>query len=84
MPNSAHDEPKYIAHANKINTIPTYMGFLDKLNTPETTNDVADCGFKGFTVVFALRNNMRADTEKYVPTNQLTRIPKILDVPIDS
>ena len=84
MPNSAHEEPKYIDHANKIKTMPTYMGFLDKPNTPDTTNDVADCGFNGLTVVFTLRNAMSADTEKYVPANQQTRIPIILDVPIGS
>ena len=82
MPNIAQNEPKYNDHANKTNAIPTYMGFLDKPNTPDTTNDVADCGFKGLSVVFALRNSMRADTEKYVPTIQLARIPKILVVPI--
>jgi hypothetical protein len=43
---------------------------------------VANSGFNGLGVVFALRKDLNADTEKHTPISQLTKMQTILTIPI--
>ena len=76
-PRRNHGSTKKIDQAKRINAIPKYIGFLDNLYVPETTKEVADCGFRGLKVVFALRKEARADIEKILPKS-MSKIIKII------
>ena len=76
-PIRGHGSTKNIDQARRINAIPRYIGFLDNLYVPETTKEVADCGFRGLKVVFALRKEARADIEKIMPKS-MSKIIKII------
>ena len=60
----------------KIKTIPKYIGFLEKLKTPEITNEEACSGLRGLIVVWCFLKDA-ADTIKMpTPTNKIKPLRK--------
>ena len=57
-----------VVQANKIIVMPTYIGLREYLNTPEVTNEEADSGFKGLTVVAAARKEIPPAMTKPIPS----------------
>ncbi len=52
----------------RIKTIPKYIGFLEYLKTPDTTNEVALSIFMGLIVVSWTLNDLAADIRVSRPT----------------
>ncbi len=52
----------------RINNIPKYIGFLEYLKTPDTTNEVALSIFMGLIVVSWTLNDLAADIRVSRPT----------------
>jgi hypothetical protein len=59
-----------IAADNKINDSPKYIGFLEYLKTPETTNEDAFSGCSGLTVVFCFLKDKNATIKVIIPSDK--------------
>ena len=55
---------------SKINSIPKYIGFLEYLKMPETTNEDAFSGWSGLTVVLCLLKDKTAMTKVFSPSSK--------------
>ena len=66
--------------ASKKNTIPRYIGFLEYLKAPVTTNDDALSIAIGLIVVFCCLNDETADAKVIIPSikNKILRILNIV------
>ena len=61
----------------KIKTIPKYIGFLEKLKTPEITNEEACSGLRGLIVVWCFLKDAAEINKIPKPRNKI-KILKIL------
>ena len=61
----------------KIKTIPKYIGFLEKLKTPEITNEEACSGLRGLIVVWCFLKDAAEINKMPKPANKI-KILKIL------
>ena len=60
----------------KIKTMPKYIGFLEKLKTPEITKEVACSGLRGLIVVWCFLKDAADTIKMLTPTNKIKPLRK--------
>src|SRR5262249_26382413 len=76
-PRNGTHEPNQTAHAQRKRTRLTYIGLRETRYMPEVTNDEADCGFNGLTVVLLRRNAMKPAKSKIAPASASPTVRRI-------